>query len=602
MTRPASGVLNRIRTSNATDAGVVAILTAILAPVLLVFAALAVDVARWYLEAQRVQKVADAASLAGVVYMPQDFATAKATALAVATRNGYTGSSSITITVVPGARPSQLQVTVASAVTNAFASMFGLKTTLVSRTAIADYNGPAPMGSPCNTFGNEPTNTSGGALPRGSVLPSAPVNPFCTSNPQFWATIEGPNTDKIQGDQYMTRTCSAGVYDCVGGVNIDFTPVGYFFIIRVLDPAKSGPISVQLYDPAMVNSGMLCESLSSSGLSNNMNPYTVTDGLTRYAKNNVTYCSGDAFPGSVNGREDTSFALRAPTDTGNPLDGVPVTGCAAQYKGFSTVPTATQLQQYKTAGNSGSGLNTAYLPDLAQVFHQWVTLCTITTPVKGDYYLQVRTNVALPSALICSATNLIACTGCTYAPNAAVTSQSGDDTSVIGAGSNSFGIRVSATDGTQVSSSGYERMPIYMNSPSASADFNLIRVLPGAAGKTIKFKFYDAADGALNAGTVTVKRPTDATGSIAATSAIAGCQATGVVTGAMTGCAVTVMSAADNGKLQTITVPIPADYSCNYNAVGGCWFRVNVNFPGSTVHDVTTWTATIEGDPVRIVQ
>ena len=141
-----------------------------------------------------------------------------------------------------------------------------------------------------------------------------------------------------------------------------------------------------------------------------------------------------------------------------------------------------------------------------------------------------------------------------------------------------------------------------MNSPSASADFNLIRVLPGAASKTIKFKFYDAADGAVTPGTVTVKRPTDSTGSIAATTASAGCQATGVVTGAMTGCAVTVNSSTSNVKLQMITGPIPADYSCNYNAVGGCWFRVNVNFLGSTVHNVTTWTATIEGDPVRIVQ
>jgi hypothetical protein len=29
---------------------------------------------------------------------------------------------------------------------------------------------------------------------------------------------------------------------------------------------------------------------------------------------------------------------------------------------------------------------------------------------------------------------------------------------------------------------------------------------------------------------------------------------------------------------------------------------VSINFPGSTVHDVTTWTATIEGDPVRLIQ
>jgi hypothetical protein len=49
-------------------------------------------------------------------------------------------------------------------------------------------------------------------------------------------------------------------------------------------------------------------------------------------------------------------------------------------------------------------------------------------------------------------------------------------------------------------------------------------------------------------------------------------------------------------------VPVPADYDCNYSSTGGCWFRLNVTFPGSTVTDITTWSASIEGDPVRIVE
>jgi len=604
--RAARGLLDRVRSGGGADAGAIAIIVAILAPVLLMFAAFAVDVARWYVEGERVQKVADAASLAGVVYMPQDFATAKSTALTVASRNGYANGGTITVTVAPGTRPSQLKVTVSSVVKNAFATIMGMPTTTVARTAVADYNGPAPMGSPCNTFGNEPTNSSGGPFPRGSVLPSPAVNPFCVQTPQFWAVIEGPATDKVQGDEYMTRTCSSGVYECSSGQNNEFDPKGYFFMVRVTDPARSGPITVQLYDPAMVAAGQLCEGINNSGLSNNMNPYTTTDGTTRYAKNNATYCAGDSFPGDGSAaqtvREDTSYALRAPTDTGDPSSGAPISGCSAQYKGFSTVPTATQLQQYRTAGDATSGVNPSYLPELAQVYHQWVTLCTITTPVKGDYYLQVRTNVALPSSLASSSTAIIACSsGCTATPSSAVTSQTGDDTAVKGAGSNGFGMRVQASDGSAVSVSGFERMPIYMNSNNATAAFNLIRVLPGAAGKYIKFKFYDAADGAAQPGSVTVQAPTDGTGTVASGS-LQGCIGAGVVTGALSGCSVSVVSSANNGQLQTISVPVPSDYNCSYNNVGGCWFRVSVNFPGSTVHDVTTWTATVEGDPVRIVQ
>lgn len=59
----------------------------------------------------------------------------------------------------------------------------------------------------------------------------------------------------------------------------------------------------------------------------------------------------------------------------------------------------------------------------------------------------------------------------------------------------------------------------------------------------------------------------------------------------------------NNGKQETITIPIPADYTCNYAAFSGCWYRVEVNFAGATsVTDVTTWDATVVGDPVRLIQ
>ncbi|HET6940372.1 MAG TPA: hypothetical protein VFI19_17270, partial [Nocardioides sp.] len=58
----------------------------------------------------------------------------------------------------------------------------------------------------------------------------------------------------------------------------------------------------------------------------------------------------------------------------------------------------------------------------------------------------------------------------------------------------------------------------------------------------------------------------------------------------------------NNGKTETITIPIPTDYTCNTTSFGGCWYRVQIGFGTGSVHDVTTWDATIIGDPVRLIK
>jgi hypothetical protein len=583
-----TGILQRVRDHESADAGAIALIVALMAPVLLVFAALAVDVARWYVEAERVQKVADAAALAGVPYLPQDLTSGIARAQEIAGRNGYPNSSpSVVVVAEQGARPSQMRVTVSSTIPNSFGRVAGLDFTTVSRTAVADYNGPAPMGSPCNAFGNEPRpGVASGTNPI-TVLPTPPVNEACTSSPDFWANIQGPTTDKVQGDRYMTRSCSSGVDGCSGGRNTEFRPEGYFFVVRVANNT-TGPITIQLYDPAWIFTGANCSQIDNSLPRNNINPFSPgSDSFDRYDNTNNDYCTGDYAPGaSTPTRTDTSFALRDGTDDSfNPLTSPVVPGCIAQYRGVTTVPTQAQLRQ----GNA------SYNPNLAAVFHNWVPLCTIASPRAGDYYLQVRTNVAMPGGMTA---NQILATG-----NNAVVTQTGDNTAVTGNGSNAFGIRAVSSNGSAISVAGYERLPMFANATNQSSTFNLIRVLPGAAGKVVKFSFYDAADGAANPGTIQVQRPTDATGSIAATSTLQGCRGEGVVNSTnLAGCSVTVRNSTNNGKIQTIYVPVPSDYNCNFSSTGGCWFRLNVTFPGSSVTDITTWTASIEGDPVRLVE
>ncbi|MGE0819923.1 MAG: hypothetical protein AB7O74_14805 [Candidatus Nanopelagicales bacterium] len=60
------------------------------------------------------------------------------------------------------------------------------------------------------------------------------------------------------------------------------------------------------------------------------------------------------------------------------------------------------------------------------------------------------------------------------------------------------------------------------------------------------------------------------------------------------------------GKVKQIDVRIPSDYACADTNPAGCWFIVSYAYgttgsPGG-VSDTTTWTASLEGDPVRLVK
>ncbi len=574
--------------------GYAAILVAMLcASILLPLSALAVDVSRWYVEVERVQNAADAAALAGVTYLPDDLASATTTARASAAANGYPNSGTSTVTVGIGEKPTQLVVTVTNRIPNSIAASFGQDFATIKRSATADYNGPAPMGSPCNTFGNEPPGTAG-APPAGSVLTLPDSDAQCSTTPQFWTAIAGPDTAKVAGDQHMTRNCASGNDGCSGGVNTDFEPKGYFYVVRATQAAVGRTVRLQVYDAAWAEVGDNCDQAPSGTVSsNNWNDFATTDAITRYAKTASTYCPGDVSNGS-GGRVTTTFGLRQPTDTLYPPNGLPVTGCAKQYPGYVKAEvTANALRK----GNS------AYNPGLTRVFRQWTTMCTFTVTRAGDYYLQVRTNVA-PSSSAPSSTGVYSGLDSSgaYTGSAAdkVFTQTGDDTSVGGNGNNRFAMRIADAPAGSMSVAGWEAMSIYMNYTGATARFNLVRVIPAAATKTLLLNFYDVGD-ASQPGTIKILPPPDSN----LPGTISGCVGSGVFNGPMTGCQLTNVSsgAGYNGRTQTVKIPIPNTYTCRSTNVGGCWFQVQFSFPSSGVpSDTTTWTATISGDPVRLIK
>lgn len=568
------------------EAGYAAVVVALLsATIFLPLSALAVDLSRIYVEGERVQAAADAAAMGGVTYLPDDFAAATAEAIRVSKVNGYTNGTNATVTVAQGAKPTQLQVTVSSKITNSIASSFGMKTTTVTRSAVADFNGPAPMGSPCNTFGNEPAGSTADSTrgPAGSVLTVPSGGAVCSTNPQLWGAIAGPNTPKGNGDQYMTRTCASGNSGCTGTTNDEFDPQGYFYAVTVRAAAVGKSITLQIYDPAWVENGDNCETAPTvaTGVSlvDNMNNYTTVDGTSRYALSANSFCTGDVNNGAV--LPATSFALLKPTDTYDPKKAdIFSTSCIKQYPGYAKADVTTATLK---KGNA------KYNDNLAKVFHQWVPLCTFTPTQVGDYYLQVRTNVAIGGSSDSQGG---------YVGNTKVHSQTGDDTAVAGNGNNRFALRIVNAPSASVAVSGWQHMSIYANYRGAATTFNLVRVIPAAATKTLVIGFYDVGDAAA-AGTIKVLPPTDSNMS----STISGCVGSGVVNGALANCQLTGVSSGSgwNGKAQYIRIPIPATYTCTSSQAGGCWFRLQVSFP-STVNDTTTWTAQITGDPIRLIK
>ena len=593
------------------EGGYVAIVVAALFATLIVpLTAIAVDTARWYVEIERVQNAADAAALAGVTFLPDDMANAKRTAIEVAGRNGYPVSARTSVEVLAGDTSSQLRVGVTSTVDNSFAAAMGLPTNEITRWAVADYTAPAPMGSPCNTFGNEPpSGLVGSTLATGTALPP-PSARFanCSSQPQFWAAVEGPATDKVQGDRYLTTSCTAsGTYGCTARTNDEYRPEGYFFAVHVEPEAVNTSIEMQVYDPAYVQTGVDCGSIYQGYLLAWMNDYTQADGNDRYDDSSNRYCSGDYNPGGASGPAvDTTFLMREQTDTGNPLRGAVISGCTQQFAGRSSTP-SVELREWDKDRRRDSDRYAGYNPEISRVFHQWVSLCSFTPSRSGDYYLQVRTNVALGGEAVRSRNRSgNEFDSVAYRDNPAASAATGNDTS--GVGLNSFALRAIPTTNalrTKVSVAGAGRMPILQNAASSTATFNLIRALPQAAGQYVAFNFYDAADGSTSSGgSVTVQAPSDATGSIRSSSGVPGCRGTlnDGTYAALSGCKVSVRSSTHNGQVQRITIPLPKDYNCDPSTLGGCWFSVKVSFANSDVTDFTTWDANIGGDPVRLIE
>lgn len=309
------------------------VLTSLMLVPLLVVSAFVVDVGSWEVRANQLQRAADAAALAGVVWLP-DLTTATSVAVDTASRNGVVASSTLSIRVrqTGGGR---LEVTITDSSTPQYFSQLVMHAPTITRVATAEYNPPVPIGSPKNHLGME--NLLGSSDQEGLFMA---VNGYCEA--------------KENGDPYSVRfagnnVLSYGSLPCPtpegpgpagpAEVNSEYRSSGYEYYVD-LPAGRSQPVDLLAYSAAWSSTSVHAPDL----------------------------------PGAVT----TIYSLRAPDSTAFDDTDNPAYSCSTGLLGASG--TATVAPDDASVVNYGSFLG---LTD-------WTLLCRIPTGIDGKFILRVE--------------------------------------------------------------------------------------------------------------------------------------------------------------------------------------------------------------------
>ncbi len=213
--------------------------------------AIVVDISWYWASSLRVQRAADAAALAGAIYLPGSTANAYDAALAEARKNGYTPGAGTVITPLQdtangGSDPRLLDVTISTPVQTFFARVFGINSFNATRTAKAIYVQPVPMGSPENYYGvyclTKPTDTN---CDSSTAVPDANGSGTLASK-GFWGALQSSGDIHNEGDAFTpyNDTLNPGSGQN-GATNPDYDPVPYNY--EVVVPGNGG--AVYIFDP-----------------------------------------------------------------------------------------------------------------------------------------------------------------------------------------------------------------------------------------------------------------------------------------------------------------------------------------------------------------
>lgn len=235
--------------SQTDDDGYVMPMTALLMVPLMIFAALAVDIGSWFVRADQAQRAADAAALAGTVWLP-DFTKASEVARDVAARNGFRdpawvavngGTANATVESPGITTDGGLQIDITVDTPSYFGAVV-LDKISIKRTAIAAVTAPVRMGNPTNGLGTGNLDSSElGITPDGVWLS---LNGWCQDHEQGDPMSVGRYGANLAGGKHWDTCTSASL-----GPNPTLDPDGYTFIVDV--PVGAGQVELEVFEPGL---------------------------------------------------------------------------------------------------------------------------------------------------------------------------------------------------------------------------------------------------------------------------------------------------------------------------------------------------------------
>jgi hypothetical protein len=589
------------------DKGFVLVFTALSIVVLCGLGGLAVDVGNWYLNADKLQKSADAASLAGSPYLPGDPGQAMAAAQATLQANGIvsTNTNYINQPVNPVSAPNQYQYTVymhADAVVpsrldvqvgikvhNYLLGLLGVNDEWLARQADSQFREAVPMGSPGNVLGSEPTQ------PRQQSVQSA-EDAF---NANYWLNIAGGQTDKVTGDRYTAGKCNNNDDACnLNGTNPEIGAGtgnirGHQYVVTVPATLSGEPVVLQAFDAASVDVGDHCNDGSTYAQvlgSTQLQSVAVANGddPSLYAAGPGTYCTGDYDQGFSGTAPALTFAVQKADNFNNP------TGSTIGTKTFPglayTGNPNTLISDLQSNTKLGSDVG------LRDSFRKWATVYTFNAP--GTYIVTATT----------------------------------PDSS---AGANRFSLRLGIDGGARTASgaivwdtaaaskvSVYSKhdLTIYDNATAPVSTFYFAKLTDNAAGRRLTVELYDIGD-VPSGESVDLKllAPPHANGSINSTG-FQDCAQIGPNTAnpapgtSLPDCTIHNASSGDdptyNGRVVKMEITVPSDYSCT-DTGNNCWMALQMTLhgevngspiaPSNPSTDTTTWQIDDCGNPVKLV-
>lgn len=642
------------------EGGYVLVKFALLLVPLLLMTGLSVDVGSWYSRIADIQKAADAAALAGVVWLPDEQAATRY-AREEATRNGFTdGVDNISVDI-ERAGDRRLRVTISdSTVESFFWSNLGGGDIDLTRSALAEYVLPVPLGSPRNYFG---TGTLLDGDAREFLFQS--VNPACTSK------INGDRHQSLHFNPLNNNRNALTRCDTTQS-NGEYRARGYELYIEAPE-GRNANIDVLLFDPrydatTTYSGGPVCEdnityspatSWTESTLSSDVtitgpaeyqtrtgtsswNTWSATQTLTwpatyTRARNLIRYRTGSMIwtPSATSwttGSGGSSITITGPAQyqTRTAISGTGATWSTTTTnlaRGATYTRTANLLR-YRTGTEAATTTCTdppvdSYLGGTGEENFTFSLRSENGTPLTDDDDLPVpgctktysRSSGFDLTFLASRRWNKL----CTITPsmtsgryvlrvtNDGANSRLGDD------GSNQWGLvakYANATgnglcDGRQTPLCprvyGRDAISVYANSTGATASFFLAEIEPEHTGKTLELELWDPGEGGQS---IRFLKPTGSNSWDAVKVTWSSYEESGADAGHSTG-EVTSIALRNgttdlfNGRLLRIQIPLTGYAPPADNR----WWKIEYTFASDRgVTDRTTWSARVIGDPVHLLE